>query len=190
MRKTLACLAALVAAAAANAAPIGFSGPYAPGNWTISNTGPAGNVNTAGAPGSVTLTSANSGGGFSNQFFTITAPTSGPISFKWNYVSNDVNGSLFDPFGYVLNGVFTQLTTNVFKGGTHQSGTVTVFVNKGDVFGFDQQSTDSILGSGVTTISAFDAPVPEPISIVVFGGLVAGGGLLARRRMAKAAVAA
>src|SRR5262245_55388885 len=70
-----------------------FTGPYAVGNWTTSNTGPAGVVDTSGAPASIQMTSANSGGGFSNQFFTIAALTDGTVSFHWSYNTFDVDGS-------------------------------------------------------------------------------------------------
>jgi hypothetical protein len=135
------------------------------------------------------MTSANNGGGFSNQFFTIAAPVNGTVSFHWSYQTFDVDGSSFDPFGYVLNGVFHQLTTNGTPQNSTQSGDVSFAVNQGDVFGFDQQATDSILGSGVTTISNFDAPVPEPTTLAIFGMIGIGSigyAALRRRKLAKA----
>ena len=171
MRKALVCAVALVATTvAANAAPIGFSGYYAPANWTTTLSGNNnGSVNTAGAPNSITLNGSNgaAGGGGANVDYTITAPVSGLVSFDWLFDGEPVGGitgPAFDPFGYLINGVFTQLTNN---GGTEvQSGSASFFVNAGDTFGFRQNSTDNAFGPGITVVSNFNAPTPEPISMV------------------------
>lgn len=74
-----------------------FSGAYAPGNWTttLSGTPPGGggSVNTSGAPASITLNGGDagcsSGVGSCILDFTITAPASGPVTFRWDYVTQD-----------------------------------------------------------------------------------------------------
>jgi hypothetical protein len=61
-------------------------------------------------------------------YFQIVIPSTGQLAFDWNYVSNDVDGPLYDPFGYNLNGTFYQLTDD--NGGlfSHLSRTLsTVF---------------------------------------------------------------
>ena len=87
-----------------------FAGDYAPGNWTQS-IGGDGLIDTTSAPGSISLTGADDAGGLQNTDFTIAAPTAGTVSFDWNFSTLDTS-SEFDPFGYLLNGAFTQLTNN------------------------------------------------------------------------------
>jgi hypothetical protein len=40
---------------------IGFSGDYAPTNWTLNNNGTGGSVDTSGAPNSISITSGDIG---------------------------------------------------------------------------------------------------------------------------------
>ena len=56
-----------------------------------------------------------------------------------------------------MNGTFFQLTDN--GGPDTQSGVVTIAVNAGDVFAFEQVATDCALGSGATTVIEFLACV-------------------------------
>ena len=89
-----------------------FSGYYAPANWTQSIQGD-GSIDTSTAPGSILLVGANNWTGVDlnqNTDFTIAAPTAGTVSFDWNFSTIDLPE--FDPFGYLLNGAFTQLTNN------------------------------------------------------------------------------
>ena len=79
----------------------------------------------------------------------------GTVSFDWDYQSFN-SFPTFDPFGFAIEGVFTQLTLN--GGPLVQSGSEQVAVAQGEVFGFRQISTDGISGPGVTTISNFIGP--------------------------------
>ena len=89
-----------------------FAGDYAPGNWTFNANGGGGSIVTSGAPGNIVLRSSDDGSsGNVNTDFTIAAPTAGTVSFDWNFSTLDTS-SEFDPFGYLLNGAFTQLTNN------------------------------------------------------------------------------
>ncbi|MEA5416984.1 hypothetical protein [Synechococcus sp. BA-132 BA5] len=138
-----------------------FAGDYAPGNWT-QTIGGDGSIDTSGAPSSITLISSNDGSGAQDTDFTIAAPTAGTVSFDWNFSTAD--GAAYDPFGYLLNGAFTQLTNN--DGAQTQSGSASFSVLSGDVFGFRQNSTDSIFGRASTTISNFNGPTaPAPASV-------------------------
>ncbi len=135
-----------------------FAGPYAPANWTQS-IGGDGSINTGGAPGSITLNGSDDYSGYKNVDFTIAAPASGTVSFDWSYSSFDFDGPEYDPFGYLLNGSFAQLTDSA--GSNDQSGTASFSVLAGDVFGFRQNSDDSQYGRASTTISNFNGPLPN-----------------------------
>ena len=145
-----------------------FAGYYAPANWTQSIQGD-GSINTGGAPASISLSGANDLT-FTNQNtdFTIAAPTAGTVSFDWAF-STDDDFPAADPFGYLLNGAFTQLTIN--DSSLTQSGSVSFSVLAGDVFGFRQNSNDSNFGRASTTISNFNRPLPAPGTASVPGPL-------------------
>ncbi len=142
-----------------------FAGYYAPANWTQSIQG-NGFISTDGAPRTIFLSGAGDGSNTNqNTDFTIAAPTAGTVSFDWSFGSDD-DLPADDPFGYLLNGAFTQLTIN--DSNLFQSGSVSFSVIAGDVFGFRQNSKDSNFDGGSTVISNFDnrpSPAPGPASV-------------------------
>ena len=145
-----------------------FTGAYAPANWTQSIQG-NGSIDTSGAPNSISLSGTNDfiSGDSKNTDFTIAAPTAGVVSFDWAFGTFDF-GPRWDPFGYLLNGSFTQLTVN--GGSRSQSGSAAFSVLEGDVFGFRQNSRDSCCGRASTTISNFNvATVPGPLPLFGVG---------------------
>jgi hypothetical protein len=150
-----------------------FAGYYAPANWDQSIQGD-GSIYTGGAPDIIYLIGANTGRGNKSTDFTIAAPSAGTVSFYWNYRTNDVS-SEFDPFGYLLNGDFTDLTSR--QGGTNQSGSVSFSVLAGDEFGFRQNSINSGGGRAYTFIGNFNGPlaasgpasVPGPLPLLGAG---------------------
>jgi len=159
-----------------------FAGPYAPGSATIS-TSHGGSIDTSGAPASITL-KGGSDNSFqaSDQTYAFTLPQSGTLSFDWNYLQNDCCGASYDPFGYTVNGVFDQLTAG---SADSQTGTVSLSLNAGDIFAFDQRSVDSVSGFATTTISNFSGPmgaVPEPATWAMMLLGFAGIGVTMRRR--------
>jgi subtilisin-like proprotein convertase family protein len=83
--------------------------------------------------------------------FTVDVTDAAAISFDWIYTSNDPDPG-FDSFGYLLNGVYTQLTD---PGQGNQNGTANVNVNPGDVFGFRAQTDDNIFGNTETVVTNF-----------------------------------
>jgi hypothetical protein len=164
-------LAATSLALAANPAQAltQFAGDYGPANWTQSIQ-PDGSINTGGAPNSVILNGSDDySGSNANTDFTITAPLGGTVSFNWSYSTADFH--VWDPFGYLLNGAFTQLTNN--SGAGNQTGSMSFNVIAGDVFGFRQNSADSQFGRASTTISLFNGPmaasVPGPLPLLGAG---------------------
>jgi hypothetical protein len=161
-----------------------FADYYAPPNWTQSIQ-PDGSINTSGAPNSIVLNGANNGGGSKNTDFTIAAAGDGIVSFNWTYVNSDF--PIADPFGYLLNGSFIQLTNN--SGPRTQTGSTSFSVLAGDVFGFRQNSIDSIAGRASTTISNFNAPAPVPGPLPLLGaGAAFGWSRRLRRRIAPTAL--
>ena len=153
---------------------IGFSGSYAPINWTLTNTNADGSVDTSGAPTSITVTGSDLGSGdFGSTSYTVTAAGSGTVTFNWSYSTADGNAG-FDPLFRVLNGNKTIL----FNSGVTGSGTDLFTVATGDVFGFGIDTTDNSLGRASTTFSNFSAPVPfdfDPSLGLVALGLGFGG---------------
>ncbi len=85
---------------------------------------------------------------------SINIPFSGELKFAWCYVSSDGSDPLDDPFGYILNGTFTQLSGSA----STQTGTTTITVAAGDVFEFSQQTLTNSCGGATTTIKNFRGP--------------------------------
>ena len=157
-----------------------FAGVYAPSNWTFADNGGDGSVDTAGAPGSITLTGSNQRPDFDpgpsiNTDYTTTAFASGPVSFDWSYSSADFN--FYDSFGYLLNGSFTQIADN----GSQGSGFSQFNVLAGDTFGFRVFTLDDQFGPGIATISNFSAPVPGPLPLLGVGAAFSYSRRLRRR---------
>ncbi len=178
-----------VASPQAKAVIVGFEGPYAPANWTLTTNGGDGSVVTLGAPTSITLIGSAIGSG--NPIptdFTTLAAGDGLVSFSWNYETFDTEGPSWDPFGYLLGVVFTQLTDD--SGANTQSGTASFSVLAGQTFGFRVFSVDDTRGPAQSTISSFEvAPIPEPgtwAAMAIFAGGAAFAGWR-RRKSAKVA---
>jgi hypothetical protein len=170
-----------VASPQAKAVIVGFEGPYAPANWTLTTNGGDGSVVTLGAPTSITLIGNNNDVG-ANTDFTTLAVGDGLVSFSWNYETFDNGGPGWDPFGYLLGGVFTQLTDD--SGAQTQSGTASFSVLAGQTFGFRVNSVDGTFGPAQSIISSFEvgsAAVPEPGTWAA-AALLAGGAAFMRRR--------
>jgi|GEM_PF-814081 len=100
----------------------------------------------------VTISSDNQSGteGFTDLTVPVTAAE--VVSFDWDYTTPD--GPAFDSFGYLLNGVYTELTDPA--GALQQSGNSgPINLAPGDVFGFRSYSLDGLFGACTTTVSNF-----------------------------------
>lgn len=157
-----------------------FTGDYSVGNWTASLNG--GGVDLLSAPSSITMISNDNGGEAhaENTDFSIVASKSSEVSFNWSYSTLDLRAE-FDPFGWLLDGVFTKLTDDALS--VNQFGSVTFSVLAGQEFGFRAHTTDSCCGSASTVISSFEVDsvnVPEPGSVMLMLIGLFGLGLIRR----------
>jgi hypothetical protein len=195
--------AALATTGAAAPALAAFSGQYDSSGWTTTLTGtppgggwPAG-VDTTAAPDAITIVGGDEvwpGGtdcwddNLANPrkgcavLYTISAPASGAVEFAWSYQSYDNSESAFyDVFGYVVDGVPTQLTDS--DGAIVQNGTASFVVLAGQTFGFWLDCGDCGYGWADAAVRDFQGPaLPEPATLALFGLGLAGLGALVRKR--------
>lgn len=162
-------------------------------SWTLSNDN-GGDGSLSGAYPAFTLTGSNNGDpaadGFDNTtFYTQTFGAAATVTFTWQYASADTGSTAYDPAGWVLDDVETQLSLNGDPG-TASSGTWTVSVNAGDTFGFYVFSVDSLYGAGTLAINEDlppppppPPPIPEPRdAVLLMAGLAALFALARQRR--------
>jgi len=167
-----------------NAAVVGFTGPYDVANWNqFTNT--RGSFDLGNAPDSIRLQGGdNQGFGTGGAYFSITLTTDDTLGFSWAF--NATETPFWDPIGYSIDGVFTQLTND--GGPLFQSGTVVgLSVRAGQTFAFEARSLDNVGGPSTLTISDFSSTsaVPEPTSFAIFGCTVAGMSLLRIRKKSR-----
>jgi hypothetical protein len=79
------------------------------------------------------------------------------LGFQWSYQTND--GSWYDPPQIILNGVITQLTNQ-----SNATGSGLIQVEAGDIFAFQQYSTDSCCQPGNLTITGLTLGLGEWVS--------------------------
>ena len=132
----------------------GFSGDFAPANWTVTQFNSNGSVSTINAPTSITITGPNNG---SNSYgftkYTIAAPSNGTVRFSWVYSTND--GAVYDYPQFYINGTPSMLSSYNNYGGQNQNGTGSYVLTAGSLFGFAVYSTDNTFGAATTTFSSF-----------------------------------
>jgi hypothetical protein len=94
-----------------------FTGPFATSNWDVLEEG---NSMAAFSGNTILLLTGSNGSETpqANVDVTIVIPVDGTVSFDWDYETSD--GPEWDPFGYLLNGNFFELTDE--DGSDFQSG--------------------------------------------------------------------
>ena len=155
-------------------ADTGFTGPYAPSNFTLTNSSPSGShngsVNTSGAPSYVSITGPDTTSNSpSTTSYTATAGYTGTYSFNWSYSTLDAPSYDYPNF---INGssvtLFSGFNNSVYGSAT-QSGTESYTITNGTTFGFQIYSTDNLFGAASVVISNFlwaSAPASTDITVV------------------------
>jgi hypothetical protein len=135
---------------------------------------------------------------------TLLATASAPEVLKFNYVYQtfDEFGTDFDPAGYVLNGVFTQLSVyensvnpldpfdpTIFPEYAPETGSVTFSLSAGDTYGFYVLTGDNIDGPGSIDFTlvggSLQLAIPEPATwAMMLAGFGLAGTFLRRKRRA------
>lgn len=180
---------AVLAWGPAQASPVvGFSGNFAPANWTAT-------VGTNGAAPTMdasflSITSPQPDDlDDSETRITIVVANRSTISFTWDYLTSDVDADPFyDPFGVISQNGYTQLTDDL--GAVQQDGTATFVVDVGETFGFYAQALQGDFGTATTRIGNFRVEaiqdVPEPASLLLMAAAVAALTATRRRRVGHA----
>jgi hypothetical protein len=157
----------------------GFIGYYAPANFALANMGGFLPNGSASSPDSMTLilTGTNDGSGLPGTTdLTIAAEGAGLLQFSYVFTTLDDPG--FEYSGYLIAGAFFPLADT---GG--ESGSVVVPVSSGEIIGFSVGSVDDTGGAGVLTVTDFDAPVPEPGTMLLLLAGAAAAIILKSRRI-------
>ncbi len=178
-----------------------FTGPTAPANWVVTNTGTL----TGGSPtlgtatfstteltmtGSDSLSPSGFSPSCSGGFFQTLGPcqlqvtlnTPGTYSFSWSYLTSDDAGPGGDLFGVIVDSTPIQLSDP--GGANSQSGTNSFAAASS--FGWFVNCSDCIGGSATATISRFDfaaaVPEPETYALMLAGAFAVATRLRGRRR--------
>lgn len=133
-----------------------------------------------------TITSSDSGaaGSVLTSFLTtLSADHPWKIDFSWNYSTQDVTGSEFDQFGFMVDGAKTQLSADFDPSPAFQNGSTSITVAGGSVFGWYMDAVDNQLGSADADVYAnfTAATVPLPAGAVLMLSALAGLGVMRRR---------
>ncbi len=152
--------------------------------YMLANTDSYGNGTvTDNLPVSYTIYGSDNCGASINNYttYTTSATQDALLTFAYSYVTPDTDSS-YDPAGYVINGIYHQLTPDTLLTGVVFSGIITFGVSVSDVYGFYVLSTDSNYGLAEITVSP--SAVPLPAALPLFGSALLGMGAFVRRKRA------
>lgn len=196
-------VAALLSAAglASPALAVDFTGPVAPGNWTVATLGTL--TGASATPGSATFSSTQLAlvGGNSlspppggetpsclGGVYQVLGPCqvqatiglAGVYKFNWSYLTADGAGPGGDIFGVIVDS--TRIALSDPGGALAQSGSASF--TAGSSFGWFINCTDCIGGSASTTVSsvAFTQAIPEPSTYALLSAGLAWLGLVVQRK--------
>ena len=88
-----------------------------------------------------------------NTDFEVPVTSATTINFDWDYSIPGTEIPGFDGFGYLIDGVYTQLSNDLLG---NQTGSASVGVTAGQVFGFRSESDDNAFGAATAVIGNFD----------------------------------
>jgi hypothetical protein len=194
--KTIALASILAGAAVLSPAfAVGFTGEYAPENWTVANTGTL----SGGSPvvgtavfstSQLVLTGGNSlsppPGGDTPSCVGGTYAFAGPCqvqatiglggiyNFSWSYLTSDPSGPAGDIFGVIVDSNRIQLSD---PGGPQAQSGTSSFTSESS-FGWFTNCTDCIGGSASATVTNLVVAIPEPETYAL---MLAGAFALAAR---------
>jgi hypothetical protein len=175
---------ALIAHAPAQAAF--FDGDLSVAKWTLSNDPADGDgfVDTTHAPSFVDLYGSDNGTTIGPipvaTSFAITITSDRTLSFDWRYFNGDVDGAAYDPFGYTVESIFTQLTDDA--GAQFQQGALSIPLTAGQTFAFNILATDNQFGRGHVQVGDNLTLTPIPAGAALLAPALVGFGTLAWRR--------
>jgi hypothetical protein len=172
----------LIFSSNANATFTGYFDVTPPGNWVFGKTpGDTGYVDRSAAPNSIVLIGSDKWPPVApkagTDYYTITIPYDGLISFDWSYSSVDIPG--YDTSYFLLNSnaFFLSDTTGDY------GSMLGIPVFTGDIFGYEVDTLDNAGGPGQLTVSAFSySEVPEPATFALIGTALIGFTLARKKR--------
>jgi hypothetical protein len=154
----------------------GFVGAFDPANWLFENEpGATGSVDVSAAPASLVLFGSDGVPAMeleSRLCIEIPGAGMGNLSFSWEYETLDVDGPFWDPFGYSVDGAFTQLTNNA--GGSIQNGNESIMLNPGQNFCFVARTVDNDFGPAITIAMNFEYMEGMGLSLNQLEGVASG----------------
>jgi hypothetical protein len=132
-------------------------------------------------PGGFDLFGGDNAVGTNYTTYLNTSPTAQSFTFNWTYTTNDCCGAGWDPAGYVINDVNTQLTANVYgpQGTGNASGVITLNVGAGENYGFFVYTVDGFEGRADIAVTS-GVPESSTWAMMIIGFL--GLGWMACRR--------